>query len=135
MPVLRSSTRQAATEAIAKPLKRVKPDIPTSTSKRAKKSNIAKAEGSTELSDPKNLKSAKRKVKPVPEDDNLPRVLNPEPAPPPLPAVLSFPFEDAKNFLIKADPRFEDLFNKLECRPFQHLESVDPFRLISTELA
>jgi DNA-3-methyladenine glycosylase II len=45
-----------------------------------------------------------------------------------LPAVLSFSFEDAKQHLIDADPRFKGVFSKLPCRPFEHLEKVDPFR-------
>lgn len=49
-----------------------------------------------------------------------------------LPAKLSFSFEDAKKQLIDADPRFEDIFLKLPCRPFEHLEQVDPFRSVIT---
>ncbi len=45
-----------------------------------------------------------------------------------LPTVLSFSLEDAKKHLITADPRFEDIFDRLECRPFEQLEHVDPFR-------
>lgn len=45
-----------------------------------------------------------------------------------LPAVLSFSLDDAKEHLINADPRFEDVFAKLKCRPFEHLERLDPFR-------
>lgn len=45
-----------------------------------------------------------------------------------LPAKLSFSYMEARNHLIDADPRFEDIFNKMKCRPFEHLERVDPFR-------
>jgi DNA-3-methyladenine glycosylase II len=45
-----------------------------------------------------------------------------------VPAVLSFSFEDAKQHLTSVDHRFEDLFNKMECKPFQQLERVHPFR-------
>lgn len=55
--------------------------------------------------------------------DNLPKE-------PMLPAKLSFSFEDAKRSLIQRDPRFEDIFDKLPCRPFEHLEQVDPFRWV-----
>lgn len=48
-----------------------------------------------------------------------------------LPAALCFSFEAAREHLINADSRFRDIFNKLPCRPFQHLESVDPFRSVS----
>jgi len=45
-----------------------------------------------------------------------------------VPAVLTFSFEDAKQHLINIDHRFEDLFSKMACRPFQQLETVHPFR-------
>ncbi|KAK0485947.1 DNA glycosylase [Armillaria novae-zelandiae] len=45
-----------------------------------------------------------------------------------IPAQLSFSFEDAKQHLISADPRFEDVFGKLKCTPFEVLEQVHPFR-------
>lgn len=46
----------------------------------------------------------------------------------PADAVLTFSFEDAKKHLINADHRFEDVFNRLECKPFRELEQVHPFR-------
>jgi DNA-3-methyladenine glycosylase II len=45
-----------------------------------------------------------------------------------VPAMLSFNFEEAKRHLIDVDHRFEDLFSKMQCKPFQHLEQVHPFR-------
>jgi len=45
-----------------------------------------------------------------------------------VPAMLSFDFEEAKRHLIEVDHRFEDLFSKMQCKPFQHLEQVHPFR-------
>ncbi|OSD06705.1 DNA glycosylase [Trametes coccinea BRFM310] len=45
-----------------------------------------------------------------------------------VPAVLTFSFEEAKRHLISVDPRFEDVFRRVKCRPFEHLERVDPFR-------
>ncbi|GJJ06104.1 hypothetical protein Clacol_000293 [Clathrus columnatus] len=51
-----------------------------------------------------------------------------------LPAVLSFSFEAAKQHLIKADSRFQDIFKKLPCRPFEHLERVEPFRTLVTSI-
>jgi DNA-3-methyladenine glycosylase II len=45
-----------------------------------------------------------------------------------LPAKLSFSFEEAKRHLINTDNRFQDLFNKMTCKPFEHLEQVHPFR-------
>ena len=45
-----------------------------------------------------------------------------------VPAVLTFSFDDAKEHLTGVDHRFKDLFNKMECKPFQQLERVHPFR-------
>jgi DNA-3-methyladenine glycosylase II len=45
-----------------------------------------------------------------------------------IPGKLGFEFEDAKKHLIGVDPRFEQLFEKLKCKPFENLEAVDPFR-------
>ena len=45
-----------------------------------------------------------------------------------LPAVLSFSFEEAKQHLISVDPRFEDVFRRVSCSPFERLETVDPVR-------
>ncbi|KAF8609027.1 DNA glycosylase [Ceratobasidium sp. AG-I] len=47
-----------------------------------------------------------------------------------IPAVLSFSFDDAKKHLIKADSRFDRIFAELPCRPFEHLEPVDPFQTL-----
>ena len=47
-----------------------------------------------------------------------------------VPAVLTLSFEDAKNHLIKADDRFEHIFDRVHCKPFEHLEQVDPFRCV-----
>lgn len=52
----------------------------------------------------------------------------PEPADIFVPAVLSFDFEEAKRHLIQVDQRFEELFAKMKCKPFEHLEQVHPFR-------
>jgi len=45
-----------------------------------------------------------------------------------VPAVLTFDFQEAKRHLIQADHRFEDLFQRMSCKPFEHLERVHPFR-------
>ena len=45
-----------------------------------------------------------------------------------VPAVLTFDFQEAKRHLIQADHRFEDLFQRMSCKPFEHLEQLDPFR-------
>lgn len=45
-----------------------------------------------------------------------------------LPATLKFSFEEGKQHLISADGRFEKLFNRIPCKPFEELETVHPFR-------
>lgn len=47
-----------------------------------------------------------------------------------VPAVLTFSFEEAKQHLISVDPRFEDVFRRVKCKPYEHLERVDPFRWV-----
>jgi len=50
--------------------------------------------------------------------------------PPPavVPAELPFSFEEAKQYLIKADTRFQDVFATAVCTPYQRLDRVEPFR-------
>ncbi|KAJ7045514.1 DNA glycosylase [Mycena alexandri] len=52
----------------------------------------------------------------------------------PADAVLTFSFEDAKKHLINADHRFDDVFKRLECKPFQQLEQVHPFRALASSI-
>ncbi|KAL6310439.1 DNA glycosylase [Sparassis latifolia] len=69
---------------------------------------------------------------------SAPVVLSPPPAigdaPVFVPAVLTFSFEDAKQHLIAADRRFADVFARLKCRPFEHLERVDPFSTLADSI-
>ncbi|GLB37107.1 putative DNA glycosylase [Lyophyllum shimeji] len=51
-----------------------------------------------------------------------------------VPAVLTFSFDDAKKHLIGVDRRFEDVFGKMPCKPFEHLERVHPFRALVTSI-
>ncbi|KIP11632.1 hypothetical protein PHLGIDRAFT_63560 [Phlebiopsis gigantea 11061_1 CR5-6] len=51
-----------------------------------------------------------------------------------VPAELTFSFEDAKEHLIKVDSRFEDIFDRLGCRPFEQRERVDPFRTLTQSI-
>ena len=48
----------------------------------------------------------------------------------PLPAELTFSLEDAKNHLIQADCRFEGVFSRLPCNPFERVEGIHPFRSV-----
>ncbi|KAI0769793.1 DNA glycosylase [Trametes elegans] len=51
-----------------------------------------------------------------------------------VPAVLTFSFEEAKQHLIRVDSRFEDVFRRVKCKPYEHLERVDPFRYAPREV-
>ncbi|KAL4254230.1 Alkylbase DNA Glycosylase/Transcriptional Activator [Abortiporus biennis] len=51
-----------------------------------------------------------------------------------VPAQLTFSFESAKRHLIRVDPRFEDIFDRLKCKPFEHLEMFDPFSTLASSI-
>ena len=55
-----------------------------------------------------------------------------DPGPPPIivPAELSFSFEEAKQHLLRADTRFQDVFVTAVCTPYQKLDRVEPFRRV-----
>ena len=108
MRATRSSSRNAAAGKMS--------DTPTATP-----STLGKREADTELA--KNTKKIARQ-------ETASDVEQPQPASDttPVPAVLTFDFQEAKRHLIQADHRFEDLFQKLTCKPFEQLERVHPFR-------
>ena len=45
-----------------------------------------------------------------------------------VPAVLTFNYDEAKKHLTDVDYRFGDLFRTMKCKPFEHLERIQPFR-------
>ncbi|EIW83020.1 DNA glycosylase [Coniophora puteana RWD-64-598 SS2] len=51
-----------------------------------------------------------------------------------VPAELTFSFKDAKRHLVSVDGRFEDIFAKLQCKPFENLERVHPFRALTQSI-
>jgi len=120
MPVTRSATR--ATPAI----------IGALTSASAKRKAIA--------SSPSSTSKAKKPKHSIPEqpvvegalDSVLPKapLSDRDNDQPMVDLVLDFSFEDAKAHLINVDPRFAELFKRLKCKPFQHLEQVHPFRCV-----
>ncbi|KAK7057193.1 DNA-3-methyladenine glycosidase [Favolaschia claudopus] len=115
MPTTRSSTRSASS---------------TPTLKRKLESV---AEASTPTSPKKSSTPKKPKLetpKPVPTSNGI----IPQPDFVPADTILTFSFEDAKKHLINADHRFEDVFQRLECKPFQQLEQVHPFRALATSI-
>jgi len=116
-------------------------DKPTTTSSSSAKSDKRKAADELELTKPKKTPRTKR----LPKSSDATAAATPlaldvfiPPPPPPLqntpeentlvPAVLTFSFEEAKAHLIRVDHRFQDLFFRLRCKPFETLEQVHPFR-------
>ncbi|KAF8658315.1 hypothetical protein AX16_002084 [Volvariella volvacea WC 439] len=83
--------------------------------------------------DATNLNSSSDPI-PVSIPAVVPQLLPDEPQEVLVPAILTFSFEDARNHLINADLRFEDLFRKMPCRPYQQLEQVHPFRDLATSI-
>ncbi|KAG7449541.1 DNA glycosylase [Guyanagaster necrorhizus] len=111
----RSSTRSLASSAPIEIVQMAtKRKAPTSTKAKAKK--------------PKAAQDAVQQQ--IPPSVSLPCGA----APALIPAQLSFSFDDAKQHLIRADPRFEDIFGKLRCTPFEVLEQVHPFRSLATSI-
>ncbi|KAG1730782.1 DNA glycosylase [Suillus lakei] len=128
MPVTRSATRSvpstpaggsngATTSSAVKSSKRKAAEEPT-TAKKTPRAKKAKS-------------SDKIAATPLTSDAFIPPPLQNEPGEKTLvPAVLTFSFEEAKAHLIRADHRFEDIFTKLKCKPFEFLEQVHPFRAL-----
>ena len=126
-PVGMSSMRSSARLASRKAGSATQPDVavpaPASKSKR-------KATGTG----PKAPAAKKSKATPQATEEAIP--LAPIVAPTsvagttdvPVPAILTFNFDEAMQYLIDVDSRFEDLFDKMPCKPFEHLEQLHPFR-------
>lgn len=120
MPATRSSSRLAAatasgTEAETPKRKAAPTEVPAQVS--AKKPRVSKAkkiEASTPVTAP--LLQI-RELANAPEDKLVP-------------AKLTFSFEEAKAHLINADQRFEDVFNLVTCKPFEHLKALHPFQYV-----
>lgn len=130
MRVTRSSTRAAAVmpkEDVSEPVQSLDPK-PRATKRKA-------AADTTTARQKKARNTAKTEAPAVPAPSN-PVVPTSENGAPQafVPAVLTFSFEDAKKHLISVDPRFEDIFERLKCKPFEHLERVDPFRTLAQSI-
>ncbi|KAF8513023.1 DNA glycosylase [Hysterangium stoloniferum] len=132
MPITRSARTLSTLVSGAKNAK-TSPSPTKSSSKRSQaKRKISEAEDS-DAADMNTSSSMKK-----PRGDSTPLI----PAPPLqkfesaelLPATLTFSFDAAKQHLIKSDSRFADMFEKIPCRPFEHLERVDPFRTLVTSI-
>ncbi|KZT72197.1 DNA glycosylase [Daedalea quercina L-15889] len=110
------------TETTVKSTKRKTTPGAEKTSRKKTKSKEA-SEGKSSESQPLSNDAV---TKPIP----LPLSQSTENAPALVPAVLTFSFEEAKQHLTRVDPRFEDVFRRLKCKPFEHLERLDPFQTL-----
>ena len=137
MPTTRSASRAAAVSVASAPESKIASGEGGATKSAAtkRKQPATKTKGSAQAS--KKSRSANGDATPSKAQasantssstarDGTPPVL--------VPATLTFSFEDAKKHLIAADHRFEGVFSRMKCRPFEHLEQVDPFRLVCTRL-
>ncbi|OJT09319.1 hypothetical protein TRAPUB_14227 [Trametes pubescens] len=116
------TTAAAQTKSAASTRKRKSPEAapePAQKKSRATKAKAAKAAAST-ASGVKTSPTAPNTAVPTPVPNAEGEEL--------VPAVLTFSFEEARRHLVRVDPRFEDVFRRVKCRPFEHLERVDPFR-------
>ncbi|EPT04909.1 hypothetical protein FOMPIDRAFT_85468 [Fomitopsis schrenkii] len=139
MPVTTRSASGATTRAAAKKAEITDTSAPSRPVQQAAASTKRKADTAP--------KASRKKTKPAATADTtgelehnetatVPKTIRPVlsknngDAPALVPAVLTFSFEDAKQHLIATDPRFEDVFRRLRCKPFEHLERIDPFRTL-----
>ncbi|TFY74257.1 hypothetical protein EWM64_g9755, partial [Hericium alpestre] len=134
MPTTRSATRaQAQVEATQPSM-----EVPTAAPKNTKTGQTTKRKAANASADVSGRK--KRVV--TPKTDVEPAQATRRPTVPPpdsftpvlLPAKLTFSLEEAKAHLSGADKRFEDVFNRLPCKPFEKLERVEPFRTLTTSI-
>lgn len=130
MPAVRRSSTRAALAAAAN----ISEPVPTPATEEIKtKTNPRKRKAATEL-----VKDVQRIPKPDTVNDKVETAITASASATVdveedqekdfVPAVLTFNFDDAKEHLIQVDSRFEDLFSKMPCKPFEHLEQVHPFR-------
>lgn len=114
MPVTRSSTRSVSNNVSA--TKRKADDLNALSKTSQKKPRMVRAVSSSPPAPLPQVSSSSQ----LGGTDGSTAVL--------VSASLTFSFEKAKEHLIGVDHRFEDIFNKMTCRPFQQLERVHPFR-------
>ena len=129
MPTVRRSSTRAALAAAAN----ISEPVPTFATEETKTKTPRKRKAATEL-----VKDAQKIPKPDTVNDKAETAITASASATVdvkdeqendfVPAVLTFDFDDAKEHLIQVDSRFEDLFSKMPCKPFEHLEQVHPFR-------
>lgn len=138
MPATRSSSRLAtgSTPSLAPSSLSKRKTTSTGSSRVPKKSRKSSIPAGSELQ-PEALASTSAATASLTTDatvpgstaaDILPENAGNEDAP--VPAILTFDFEEAKSHLIRVDARFQDLFDRMACGPFEQLELLHPFRAL-----
>ncbi|TFY73663.1 hypothetical protein EWM64_g10350 [Hericium alpestre] len=133
MPTTRSATR-AQTQAT-----QPSAEVPIAAPKNAKAGQTTKRKAANASAD---VSGKKKRVATSKTDVLEPAQATRRPTVPPpdsfipvlLPAKLTFSLEEAKAHLSRADKRFEDVFTRLPCKPFEKLERVEPFRTLTTSI-
>jgi DNA-3-methyladenine glycosylase II len=113
MPSTRSATRASSTTA-----KSIAVPEPSASKRKTPASKAPRKKARLDI-------EAEIKAK-----QDAPQPVIPAAGPPPalLPATLSFSYQDAKEHLIEADERFQDVFERNSCKVFEALDQVEPFR-------
>ncbi|KAL1735573.1 DNA glycosylase [Schizophyllum commune] len=128
MPTTRSQSRGTPSSTSA-PTKRKADDAEAAPASKAKKPRSTKAKPTT----PRvaaDAESSETQLVPPPPPPTIPGS-EPEKI---LPAILTFDYAEAKRHLISVDSRFEELFERLPCKPYEHLETVHPFRALTMSI-
>ncbi|KAI5889661.1 DNA glycosylase [Schizophyllum commune H4-8] len=129
MPTTRSQSRGTPSSTPA-PVKRKADDADAAASaSKAKKPRSTKAKPSTPRV-AKDAVSTESQLVPPPPPPTIPGS-EPEKI---LPAILTFDYAEAKRHLISVDSRFEELFKRLPCKPYEQLETVHPFRALTMSI-
>ncbi|CUA66632.1 DNA-3-methyladenine glycosylase II [Rhizoctonia solani] len=126
--VTRSATRLGSTVAGTP----VVPSEPATLPRRNKSTTTGRSGSPTPARRPAPV--SRKPSGPPPQLPDLPLFVEAPYDPVLIPATLTFSFEKAKNHLIKADARFERIFDELKCRPFEQLEPIDPFQTLVTSI-
>ncbi|KLO19484.1 DNA glycosylase [Schizopora paradoxa] len=131
MPVTRSSSRSSSLRNASQAASATATPKPSASRKSSKASSVKRTTSKTKPEDGDGEATQVESSTQIPVPADLSELYS---APTFLPTVLSFSLEDAKKHLIEADPRFEDIFDRLQCRPFEELERVDPFRTLASSI-
>lgn len=114
-----NSVASGAEDTNARPTRKRRPaeDIPKQPGSQKKVRNLAVTTQGPEPSVPVTIEGSAASYNEEDPDTNVP-------------AVLTFSLDEAKKHLISVDHRFEDIFDKLACKPYENLERFHPFESV-----